>query len=404
MVFIRHIDAICGRVDVWSCKRVKVDLRPGLEHIACIGRIALSQEIRSGVNKEKRVNITISRPIFFVTEVIEWEWDDVGSGHLRIKTNFGGFRLPSLFKKCLETISVEPSHQWAIVFFTHSKLSSRLRGPKQEKRNSHFLFEITCCTFRGLAAARFSYWDSGDGQHWTAREWVKSERQKRLILRNWLGRNSCSIQAFARLITASLPVWCAMWIQTATYRCPRGCGAWIIMPDKRSSRRYRRSAARSVSWLMLMTLDNILLERTSFATLSSSYMLQNSLGAQPRMVQIGPRNNVWWFMVVKASSIWWLSRILIAGWSCLRTLFYVVRGSISMRGQKIVHARSECGHVQVPKFLTVRSKLRTVASDPDGQVAHSKPKTLLFLLNVTSVVDHPFNIVVRTTFRVVRMI
>ena len=41
MLQSRHEDAICGRVDAWSYK--KVDLRPGLEHIASIGGFPLSQ-------------------------------------------------------------------------------------------------------------------------------------------------------------------------------------------------------------------------------------------------------------------------------------------------------------------------------------------------------------------------
>jgi len=75
----------------------------------------------------------------------------VGGGHLRIKTNFEGFRLPSLFKKCLEMISVEPSGQWAIVFFAGSKLSSCLRGSKQEKR-------ITLTSFLKSRAAGSGVW------------------------------------------------------------------------------------------------------------------------------------------------------------------------------------------------------------------------------------------------------
>jgi len=41
MLQSRHEDAICGRVDAWSYK--KVDLRPGLEHIASIRGFPLSQ-------------------------------------------------------------------------------------------------------------------------------------------------------------------------------------------------------------------------------------------------------------------------------------------------------------------------------------------------------------------------
>jgi hypothetical protein len=71
MLQSRHEDAICGRVDVWSRKRVKLDLRPGLERI---GTIPLSQKIGSDVNKEKRINVQVIGLFFFFfffTEVIK---------------------------------------------------------------------------------------------------------------------------------------------------------------------------------------------------------------------------------------------------------------------------------------------------------------------------------------------